>query len=493
MPESKKRCFVIMPFGKKGTPKYKQNLEMYQNLILPVAKNAGYEVKRADNFERLGNITRDIIEYLFLADLVIADLTDKNANVFYELGVRHALFRCGTIPLIQDDQQLPFDISNYRTIHYSTETDAGREFLKSELKECIAVFEHQQLGQPDNPVHDVLGNRILAKEEQEEVIQEREKFIRKNFVPQNGNTLSTGSKLQRDFEAITHQIDILLEKRNGLKKSLDKPNSSQMADRLKQMDDFNKLGIQIAALAQVKKRLEDELDDTAEKQKTEAVNHAGEPNKVSNKKADNKSSSFILPDFIRFSAYFHKVRETGQTVHVNPFEIAVFPVTNREYECFNPDHPRCMVSNQEDQPVVMVDWQEVKAYCQWLSQQTGQKYRLPSDAEWEYAATGGEERIFPWGEIIPSEEHANFVITGLKKTSIVGSFEKGKTPEGLYDMAGNICEWNGNWADARKKEILLRGGYFGSLRDNLTCYKRTKLLPTEKRNYIGFRLVRDLS
>ena len=81
-----KRCFIIMPFGKYGTDEYSRNQSIYRDMIKPVVKDCGYEAIRADELEHLGNITRDIIENLHSSDLVVADLSGRNANVFYELG-----------------------------------------------------------------------------------------------------------------------------------------------------------------------------------------------------------------------------------------------------------------------------------------------------------------------------------------------------------------------------------------------------------------------
>src|SRR5436853_2894710 len=130
---SNKRCFVIMPFGRMGTEEHRRNLKIYQLLIKPVVQDCGYESIRADELEHFGNITKDIIELLYESDLVIADLSCKNANFFYEIGVRHALLRYGTIPIIREGEVLPFDIANYRAIYYSTELD-GPEYFKIELQ-----------------------------------------------------------------------------------------------------------------------------------------------------------------------------------------------------------------------------------------------------------------------------------------------------------------------------------------------------------------------
>jgi hypothetical protein len=156
-----KRCFIIMPFGKSGTPEYSRNWKIYDLMIKPVVEACGYRPIRADELELVGNITRDIIELLHESDLVVADLSGHNANVFYELGVRHALYRAGTVPIIREGEILPFDIANYRAIFYSSELDGPGQF-KRELKRRIKAFEKSQRKRSDNPVHDILGDRLVS-------------------------------------------------------------------------------------------------------------------------------------------------------------------------------------------------------------------------------------------------------------------------------------------------------------------------------------------
>ncbi|PDW02298.1 formylglycine-generating enzyme family protein, partial [Candidatus Viridilinea mediisalina] len=93
-------------------------------------------------------------------------------------------------------------------------------------------------------------------------------------------------------------------------------------------------------------------------------------------------------------------------------------------------------------PLVGISWYEATAFCAWLTHylRDGSVYRLPSEAEWEYAARGVLRRPYPWGEETPDGERANFAGTH-NGTSAVGCFPLGATPEGILDLAGNVWEW----------------------------------------------------
>lgn len=108
----KPRAFVLMPFA----PEFN---EIYNLFIVPTVTQVGYDVTRADDLLSQRNILRDILESIAMSDLVIADLTKTNPNVYYELGLAHSL-RKPVILLTQSVEDLPFDLRSYRVIPYNT-------------------------------------------------------------------------------------------------------------------------------------------------------------------------------------------------------------------------------------------------------------------------------------------------------------------------------------------------------------------------------------
>jgi len=201
--------------------------------------------------------------------------------------------------------------------------------------------------------------------------------------------------------------------------------------------------------------------------------------------------------FVDFKGGTFQLGKTGKTVKVKPFAMSIYPVTNREYEEFDPSHreKRDKYSDQDDQPVVRVSWEDAVRYCQWLSEKTGEQYRLPTEAEWEFAASGGGQRQYPWGNEEPGPKRANYSESKIGKTTPVGSYPLGMTPEGLFDMAGNVWEWCDDWYDEDKENSgrVVRGGSFYLNDLILRCAARSGIDPLLWNLNCGFRVVRGPS
>jgi len=156
-----------------------------------------------------------------------------------------------------------------------------------------------------------------------------------------------------------------------------------------------------------------------------------------------------------------------------------------------PDYWNDKKWNGDAQPVVGITWYEAMAYCRWLSAQTGDDYRLPSEAEWEKAARGTDGRSYPWGNQSPDETRANFN-QAVGRTTPVGRYPAGASPYGVLDMAGNVWEWTRseyqdypyNPDDGREdgsnpagKVFTLRGGSWWNDRTYVRCAARYWYFP----------------
>ncbi len=149
--------------------------------------------------------------------------------------------------------------------------------------------------------------------------------------------------------------------------------------------------------------------------------------------------------------------------------------------------------NREEQPVMDISWYAAKAYCLWLSLLDGGRdglYRLPTEMEWEYAAGGKESRTYPWGEEEPSKTRANYD-SNEGATTPVGRYPDGATPEGLYDMAGNVWELMENQRNKDDSARALRGGSWYVNPENLRCSARFEDHPSGGDVNFGFRVVRS--
>jgi formylglycine-generating enzyme required for sulfatase activity len=164
-------------------------------------------------------------------------------------------------------------------------------------------------------------------------------------------------------------------------------------------------------------------------------------------------------------------------------------------------------NTRADLPVSLVSWYDAESYCRWVGG------RLPTEAEWERAARGLRERVFPWGNVFNPKinNHGRFAPyplddrDGFAELAPVGSFPQGRTPEGVEDLAGNVEEWVSDWyapgypeADtvnpagpSTGNERVVRGGSFRDGRAWLRAAARSKDLPSARRVWRGFRCVRD--
>ena len=207
-------------------------------------------------------------------------------------------------------------------------------------------------------------------------------------------------------------------------------------------------------------------------------------------------------------------QEDEQPVHrvsVKPFYLDIYEVTVSRYSEFlaaqKPETPfkwnEATAGPHEQKPVAGVNWYDARDYCRWVGK------RLPTEAEWEIAARGNEGRIYPWGSVHPTKAHANAGQTrwqGYDALSNVGRYELGKTPDGVYDLAGNLWEWVADLYDPTYYQFsardnpkgpsagplrALRGGAWNNDSMTIRSANRAGYAPDTRRNDVGFRCARD--
>lgn len=202
---------------------------------------------------------------------------------------------------------------------------------------------------------------------------------------------------------------------------------------------------------------------------------------------------------------------------IKPFEIGKHPVTNSWFGEFvqtngyenrkywSEDGEKWLDKNKADHPiywnerkwkcpnapVVGVSWYEAYAFTRWLTAELndGYEYRLPDENEREAAAAGIGGRKYPWGDEWDNYKCNNSEIR-IGKTSPVGIFKEGNTPEGISDLSGNVWEWTNSWYNKSDIIIFMCGGSWLNSSDINRCASRINLLPHARDNNIGFRCAR---
>jgi len=195
-------------------------------------------------------------------------------------------------------------------------------------------------------------------------------------------------------------------------------------------------------------------------------------------------------------------RPTHTVKFQSPFALGKFPVTVGEFAKFQPAHSK----DADKLPVVRASWDDAVAYCEWLTFKTGRQYRLPTEAEWEFACRAGSLRPFATGDEISTDD-ANFlydesgVSVGLGHRTPVGDFLANQF--GLHDLHGNVCEWVADswhpnyvgapadgsaWCGIRDDWRVIRGGAWDYLPRLLRSSWRDWRLANQRADNIGFRV-----
>jgi len=288
------------------------------------------------------------------------------------------------------------------------------------------------------------------------------------------------------------------------RQAINEPNASpEQIDHAKDtLDIANKLGLddeQRALYHQLQEKIQQ--GHTRRDEKTASVQH-------------DERSMAVVPagEFMMGSATGDADEQPVHRVYVKAFSMDKYQVSVGHYAKFlestsqpaPPDWSIMNKSRHQNRPVINVDWADAVAYCTWVGK------RLPTEAEWEKAARGTDGRIYPWGNELPMGFHAN-----MKKEqwsdhyvlSPVGMYEDGKSPYGIYDMAGNVWEWVSDWYDPDYYQNspsqnptgpptgdhkVIRGGSWGSTPKDLRSSDRDNHVPSARGMGTGFRCAKTL-
>jgi formylglycine-generating enzyme required for sulfatase activity/predicted Ser/Thr protein kinase len=195
-------------------------------------------------------------------------------------------------------------------------------------------------------------------------------------------------------------------------------------------------------------------------------------------------------------------------VFISDFWLGKTEVTFAQFDAFCRDLGRPLPGDEgwgrSNRPVINVSWEDAENYCRWLTQKTGRRFRLPSEAEWEKAARDK----YPWGWGAPAPSLVNMKGSGdgFAFTAPVGSFPAGASPYGILDMAGNVWEWTADWFDpdyyqaspgrdprgpAAGLSRVVRGGSWLNGPELIRSANRSSERPDQRLNVLGFRVAMD--
>ena len=223
-------CFVLMPFGKKqDAAGVSINFDsIYQDLIGPAIEAAGMEVVRADEELAGGLIHKPMYERLILCEYAVADLTTANANVFYELGLRHAVRRHSTVLIFADSGRLPFDVAPLRALPYQLgpdgklkDTVTAKETLVKRLMVAHQEVTSDPTGATDSPLYQLVEDYPDVSHTKTDVFRDRLRYsteLKKRLAVGRKSGLEALRSIEQDLGNIKDQesgvvIDLFLSYR----------------------------------------------------------------------------------------------------------------------------------------------------------------------------------------------------------------------------------------------------------------------------------------
>jgi len=460
------RAFVAMPFAQQFYPVYLS--------IREAAMKLGISVFRIDEIWAREDIYKQIEEEILQSDLVIADFTGDrmldvaNPNVVHEAAFARVNKKY-LIILAQDHKCLPFDWRTRPAIIYQP-TEEGLHYLQERLQAAIqAIMQKQDFG--------------------------------------------------RDYAAMGYSQPLY----NMPASVGTMPSPGLMPN--------------VAMMPSSPTSAFDCMENILRSRQQPGAEESGQPEPVLPKgfhaegdfiicETDQSKMKCILAATFLMGGEEDDDQKPLHKIQVSGYLIDVFAITNEQYEKFvqvggyvnemywckegwawlkqskiqRPAMLHDAHFNAPQQPVVGVSWYEAFAYAVWAGK------HLPTEAQWEYASRGSDQRPYPWGNAKPSRELANYKGI-LGKPNVLGQFANGISPNGCHDMAGNVWEWCYDWYDPayyatspsynplgpqHGKDKVCRGGSWSYDPDTLKTYYRFFGAPTLRNQSYGFRCARTL-
>jgi formylglycine-generating enzyme required for sulfatase activity len=231
-----------------------------------------------------------------------------------------------------------------------------------------------------------------------------------------------------------------------------------------------------------------------------------------------KAGDYLIPETIAIpGGQFAMGSDNGENIEDNEkprhrlslsgFEIGRLEVTNAQFAEFvkatgyeNPEWQKANTEARENYPAVAISWHDAVAYCQWLTTVTDREYRLPTEAEWEYAAGGAQNMRFSWG----NQWDTTAGNVGKQQQGITAAAKYPANGFALYDINGNVWEWCADWFDenyyphsepenpagpAQGQFRVQRGGAWNSLEATCRIAFRSRNAPDKRAITTGFRVV----
>ncbi len=210
-PVQPKECFVVSPIGADGSPTRRRSDQVLKYVVEDVVARLGYSVVRADRIADAGRIDSQLLEHVVSADLVVADLSGANPNVFYELAVRHALAK-PFVQLCHLDDQLPFDIQGLRTIFFDHTDLDSVDRAKADLRKAVEAVE--KMDKVETPLSITVDLACLRSSGDPERQAEAQmlNLLQDIHRRTSASTSRTTAVPRPDYDALRHVITLLVER-----------------------------------------------------------------------------------------------------------------------------------------------------------------------------------------------------------------------------------------------------------------------------------------